>query len=112
MVLRTGGYGTGCQGGQMQLGFQYIIKNKGIDSEQDYNYTAENGICWMAAAMRAAATLDSWKAVPANNEAQVRSCAQPSRSLPECCCQAACVLPPHASPPHLTTCVGIRASRW
>ena len=30
----------------MRLGFQYIIKNKGIDSEQEYNYTGENGECW------------------------------------------------------------------
>merc|ERR1711887_483153 len=33
----------GCQGGLMDNGFKYIIKNKGIDTEESYRYTAKNG---------------------------------------------------------------------
>ena len=29
----------------MDNGFKYIIKNKGIDSETDYNYTAKTDPC-------------------------------------------------------------------
>lgn len=65
------GRGTGCQGGQMRLGFDYIIKNKGIDTEGDYNYTGENGVCWLSATKSDAATLDGWKAVPVNSEEQL-----------------------------------------
>lgn len=69
------GQGTGCQGGQMRLAFQYIIKNNGIDTEQDYNYTGENGECWAAATHRDAATLDGWQAVATNSEAQLAAAA-------------------------------------
>ncbi|NXX49916.1 CATS protein, partial [Tricholaema leucomelas] len=33
----------GCAGGSMTAAFQYIIDNQGIDSEQDYPYTAQVG---------------------------------------------------------------------
>ena len=34
---------NGCKGGVMEKGYEYIIKNGGIDSEADYNYTAKVG---------------------------------------------------------------------
>ena len=34
-----------CQGGLMDYGFQYIIDNKGIDSEEDYPYKGKNEKC-------------------------------------------------------------------
>ena len=35
----------GCGGGIMEKGFQYIIDNNGICSEEDYPYQATDGIC-------------------------------------------------------------------
>lgn len=36
---------NGCEGGLMQQGYQYIIDNNGICSEEEYPYTASDGIC-------------------------------------------------------------------
>ncbi|KFQ53242.1 Cathepsin S, partial [Pelecanus crispus] len=48
-------YGNkGCSGGFMTGAFQYIIDNQGIDSDDSYPYTAQNGTCQYNASTRAA----------------------------------------------------------
>ena len=57
----------GCNGGLMDYGFEYIIKNKGITGETDYPYTAKDGTC-AAAGKPVAATISGYKDVPVNSE--------------------------------------------
>ena len=39
------GEDPGCEGGEMEYGFEFIIKNKGINSEAAYPYQAVDGTC-------------------------------------------------------------------
>jgi len=57
----------GCNGGLMDYGFEYIIKNKGITSEAAYPYTAKDGTC-SATGKPVAATISGYKDVPVNSE--------------------------------------------
>ena len=43
----------GCKGGSMRMAFDYILANKGVDSEADYPYSGTGpNQCWAAAANR------------------------------------------------------------
>ena len=58
----------GCNGGLMDYGFEYIVKNKGITTETAYPYTATGPNACVAAGKPVAATLKGYKDVPVNSE--------------------------------------------
>lgn len=57
-------YGNqGCHGGFPYKAFQYVIAQRGLDTEQCYQYTARDGYC-RAKSTCVGATLNSYKMVP------------------------------------------------
>jgi xylem cysteine proteinase len=58
----------GCNGGLMDYGFEYIVKNKGITTEEAYPYTATGPNTCVAAGKPVAATVLGYKDVPVNSE--------------------------------------------
>lgn len=38
-------YNSGCGGGLMDYAYQFIIENKGIDTEEDYPYQGRQELC-------------------------------------------------------------------
>ncbi|XP_034954971.2 cathepsin S [Zootoca vivipara] len=65
-------YGNhGCNGGYMDAAFQYIIDNKGIDSEASYPYEAKNGMCHYDPSARAA-TCSKYVTLPSGDEAALK----------------------------------------
>ncbi|PUZ46371.1 hypothetical protein GQ55_7G070100 [Panicum hallii var. hallii] len=61
------GEDQGCNGGEMDDAFKFIIKNGGLATESSYPYTAQDGQC--KAGSSSAATIKGYEDVPANNEA-------------------------------------------
>jgi len=58
----------GCNGGLMDYGFQYIIDNHGITSEDNYPYTAKDGTCNKQKASDVAANITGFVDVVSNSE--------------------------------------------
>ena len=61
------GESQGCDGGEMDDAFKFIIKNGGLTSESSYPYTAADGKC--KSGSNSAATIKGYEDVPANDEA-------------------------------------------
>ncbi|EER88858.1 ervatamin-B [Sorghum bicolor] len=60
---------SGCNGGQMENAFQFVIDNGGIDSEADYPFIATDGTCDANKANdEKVAAIDGFVEVASNNE--------------------------------------------
>ncbi|KAK1368776.1 Cysteine proteinase Cathepsin L [Heracleum sosnowskyi] len=62
------GEDQGCEGGYMEDGFEFIVKNKGIALEASYPYTAADGTCNSKEEASRAAKISGYEKVPANSE--------------------------------------------
>jgi cathepsin L len=65
---------SGCDGGLMTVAFQYIINNKGIDTEASYPYQGVVGKCHYNPS-NSAATLSSFNNVTSGSEADLETAA-------------------------------------
>ncbi|EFJ44502.1 hypothetical protein VOLCADRAFT_76255 [Volvox carteri f. nagariensis] len=65
----------GCSGGLMDYAYQWIIKNGGLDTEDDYPYTAEDGVCVAAKKNRRVVTIDGYVDIPENDEVALKKAA-------------------------------------
>ncbi|KAJ8766873.1 hypothetical protein K2173_009217 [Erythroxylum novogranatense] len=61
-------YNQGCNGGLMDYGFQFIINNGGIDTEEDYPYKATDNLCDPKRKNARVVTIDGYQDVPENDE--------------------------------------------
>ncbi|PON65019.1 Cysteine Protease [Parasponia andersonii] len=65
-------YNEGCNGGLMDYAFEFIIKNGGIDTEDDYPYKAYDGRCDQYRKNARVVTIDDYEDVPVNDENALR----------------------------------------
>ncbi|XP_051149901.1 zingipain-2 [Andrographis paniculata] len=61
-------YNDGCAGGVMDYAFQFVLKNKGIDSEKDYPYRGRDGRCVKNKLERRIVSIDGYTDLPLWNE--------------------------------------------
>ncbi|KAK8607114.1 hypothetical protein V6N13_052860 [Hibiscus sabdariffa] len=62
------GVDQGCEGGEMEDAFEFIIHNHGIASEATYPYKGDDGTCNKSEEASHAATITGYEVVPANDE--------------------------------------------
>ncbi|BDA42488.1 KDEL-tailed cysteine endopeptidase CEP2 [Coccomyxa sp. Obi] len=58
----------GCGGGLMDYAFEYILKNGGLDTEEDYSYWSVGGMCNKLREERTVVSIDGYEDVPVNDE--------------------------------------------
>jgi len=69
----SGTYGNqGCDGGLMVSAYQYIIANKGVDTEASYPYKMADQDCKYSSS-NIGATISGYKSVPSKNEASLKA---------------------------------------
>ncbi|KAL8244273.1 hypothetical protein R6Q59_003946 [Mikania micrantha] len=64
-------FNNGCEGGLMDYAYEFVIKNKGIDTEEDYPYQGRATTCNKNKLKTHVVTIDGYKDVPENNEDQL-----------------------------------------
>ena len=67
----------GCSGGLMDFAFSFIIRNGGLDTEKDYKYKAQDGVCNVNKEKKHVVTIDSYEDVPPNDEGALKKASHP-----------------------------------
>ncbi|GKV22621.1 hypothetical protein SLEP1_g32477 [Rubroshorea leprosula] len=65
-------YNQGCNGGLMDYAFDFITKNGGIDTEEDYPYRATDNACDPSKKNARVVSIDGYEDVPKNDESSLR----------------------------------------
>ncbi|KAE9611727.1 hypothetical protein Lal_00011537 [Lupinus albus] len=65
-------YNMGCNGGLMDYAFEFIIKNGGIDTEDDYPYHARDRSCDPNRRNARVVSIDGYEDVPQNDEQSLK----------------------------------------
>ncbi|CAN6917736.1 unnamed protein product [Brassica oleracea] len=65
-------YNQGCNGGLMDYAFQFIMKNGGLNTEQDYPYHGTNGKCNSLLKNSRVVTIDGYEDVPTKDETALK----------------------------------------
>ncbi|RID75442.1 hypothetical protein BRARA_B02488 [Brassica rapa] len=65
-------YNQDCNGVLIDYAFEFIIKNGGIDTEEDYPYKTVDGRCDQNMKNAKVVTIDGYEDVPKNNEAALK----------------------------------------
>ncbi|PKU80559.1 low-temperature-induced cysteine proteinase [Dendrobium catenatum] len=61
-------YNTGCSGGLMDYAYNWVVKNHGIDTEEDYPYHTAEKNCLKNKLNHRVVTIDGYTDVPSHNE--------------------------------------------
>ena len=71
----------------MDFAFSFIIRNGGLDTEKDYKYKAQDGVCNVNKEKKHVVTIDSYEDVPPNDESALKkaSCSTPDKLCTLCC---------------------------
>ncbi|KAL1815758.1 hypothetical protein DCAR_0520270 [Daucus carota subsp. sativus] len=64
-------YNNGCEGGLMDYAYQFVIKNKGIDTEDDYPYQSRDTTCNKNKLKKHVVTIDGYIDVRENDEKEL-----------------------------------------
>ncbi|KAG5048047.1 hypothetical protein AAZX31_04G027900 [Glycine max] len=77
-------YNSGCGGGLMDFAYQFVIDNKGIDTEEDYPYQARQRSCSKDKLKRRAVTIEDYVDVPPSEEEILKAVASQPVSVGIC----------------------------
>lgn len=62
----------GCGGGLMDYAYEFVVKNNGIDTEDDYPFQSRDRTCNRNKLKRRFVTIDGYKGVPPNNDIELQ----------------------------------------
>ncbi|KAK7310934.1 hypothetical protein RJT34_08740 [Clitoria ternatea] len=77
-------YNSGCDGGLMNYAYQFVISNRGIDTEEDYPYQARKRSCNKDKLKRHVVTIDDYVDLPPSEQELLKAVASQPVSVGIC----------------------------